>query len=243
MATTQKEQAGTFFTLEDMRQALSERADGATTQQVTAATAAVPTKRRASVPTETKQRKVERPAASVLDILGFDPHAMADGADGSDLDRVPSKWRSHCDALLRIRDELTRRLRRHAEETLLQGDSSAGESGSGGGGKGGVDGALEQVELERALSFVENEQELLREVEAALERLVRGTYGVCEQTGEPIAAERLAALPFARYSRRGQEEYERNRRRTVSTGQGPLFAPLDDGDDAPMDGAAEDGVP
>jgi RNA polymerase-binding transcription factor DksA len=141
-----------------------------------------------------------------------------------------------------MRDELLRRLRQHTAETL-----------QGGGGEGlerakvldqhGVDGAAEQADLERAMSFVENEQELLREVEAALERLRRGTYGICEQTGEPIGAERLIALPFARYSLRGQEECERRRRaaRDVSRA-GPLFAAGEE-EEEPLsagDGAAEE---
>lgn len=38
----------------------------------------------------------------------------------------------------------------------------------------------------------------LAEVDAALERLERGTYGICEQCGQPIAAGRLEARPTAR---------------------------------------------
>ena len=39
--------------------------------------------------------------------------------------------------------------------------------------------------------------ETLAAVEAALARLDAGTYGVCERCGEPIAAERLEAMPMA----------------------------------------------
>ena len=38
---------------------------------------------------------------------------------------------------------------------------------------------------------------VLGEIERALERIDDGTYGLCERCGEPIAAERLEALPYA----------------------------------------------
>lgn len=50
---------------------------------------------------------------------------------------------------------------------------------------------------QRALAADLREQ--LSEVEAAIERLDAGTYGRCEACGEPIADERLDAIPTARY--------------------------------------------
>jgi RNA polymerase-binding transcription factor DksA len=37
------------------------------------------------------------------------------------------------------------------------------------------------------------------EVDDALRRVESGTYGICERCGQPIAPERLAVRPFARY--------------------------------------------
>ena len=42
-------------------------------------------------------------------------------------------------------------------------------------------------------------RERVAEVDAALRRVDAGTYGVCERCGQPIAAARLDARPFARY--------------------------------------------
>jgi len=50
-----------------------------------------------------------------------------------------------------------------------------------------------------ALSLVHGERDLLREVEAALNRIEEGTYGFCEGTGKPIPRARLEAIPWARY--------------------------------------------
>ncbi len=43
------------------------------------------------------------------------------------------------------------------------------------------------------------------EIESALSRIDRGTYGVCEETEEPIEVERLLAIPWTRLSIEGAE--------------------------------------
>jgi hypothetical protein len=52
------------------------------------------------------------------------------------------------------------------------------------------------------------------EIEAAIKRIKDGTYGICEVTQEPIAKDRLLAVPFTRYSASAQKELERNRHRS-----------------------------
>ena len=52
-------------------------------------------------------------------------------------------------------------------------------------------------------------KEILHEVLEALRRIERGTYGICEITGEPIEATRLLAIPWARYSFAGQDDLEK----------------------------------
>jgi len=66
-------------------------------------------------------------------------------------------------------------------------------------------------ESERGLSFVAARATTasIADVLDALGRIERGTYGICEMTGKPIEPERLAALPWARYSLEGQQELER----------------------------------
>jgi DnaK suppressor protein len=51
--------------------------------------------------------------------------------------------------------------------------------------------------LDAEVAISQNEQRLLDQVEAALERIEKGTYGVCQQCGKEIGAERLNAIPFA----------------------------------------------
>jgi len=53
----------------------------------------------------------------------------------------------------------------------------------------------------------------LREVEEALKRIDEGSYGVCEETEEPIEADRLRAIPWTRLSIEGAEVRERIRKK------------------------------
>lgn len=60
------------------------------------------------------------------------------------------------------------------------------------------EGATIAFERSQVAALVLQVQGQLAEVEAAIERLAAGTYGVCEQCGQPIAAARLEARPAAR---------------------------------------------
>ena len=60
------------------------------------------------------------------------------------------------------------------------------------------DTASETLEREKDLSILEQLESELAELQAALERIDNGTYGVDEVTGEPIDPARLEALPAAR---------------------------------------------
>lgn len=60
-----------------------------------------------------------------------------------------------------------------------------------------VDDAEIIFEAERNQAVVDNDQRLLAQVQAALDRLDAGTYGKCVRCGKDINPKRLAALPYA----------------------------------------------
>lgn len=62
-----------------------------------------------------------------------------------------------------------------------------------------ADDATEVFERERDLALQSNSQELLTQVEAAIERIDEGRYGICARCGKQIPPERLEALPYAIY--------------------------------------------
>lgn len=67
-----------------------------------------------------------------------------------------------------------------------------------------------QLYTERINNMTVNEieRDRLNEVNAALERMEKGTFGICERTGKEIPYERLEALPYARTTAVAQDEME-----------------------------------
>jgi len=72
-----------------------------------------------------------------------------------------------------------------------------------------ADQAASAYTKEFLLSLGDAERRLLRQVDAALEKIRLRTYGTCEKCGEEIAIKRLEALPFAEFCIVCQEEEER----------------------------------
>ncbi|MBP2229148.1 RNA polymerase-binding protein DksA [Azospirillum agricola] len=70
------------------------------------------------------------------------------------------------------------------------------------------------AETDRALELRtrDRERKLISKIDAALERLQDGSYGYCEETGDPIAVRRLDARPIATLSLEAQERHERMER-------------------------------
>lgn len=66
-------------------------------------------------------------------------------------------------------------------------------------------------ETDRAIELRarDRQRKLISKIDAALQRLEDGTYGYCEETGEPISLKRLDARPIATLSIEAQERHER----------------------------------
>lgn len=63
-----------------------------------------------------------------------------------------------------------------------------------------------------ALQLCDRDREKLIQIEEALERIRRGTYGYCEECGDPIEEARLEAMPLAKYCLACQSELEQRER-------------------------------
>lgn len=70
------------------------------------------------------------------------------------------------------------------------------------------------AETDRALELRtrDRERKLIAKIDAAIERIANGSYGYCEETGEPITIRRLEARPIATLSIEAQERHERQER-------------------------------
>ena len=72
-----------------------------------------------------------------------------------------------------------------------------------------VDQASSYTEKNVEMRTVNRQIKLIAKIDAALKRLKDGTYGFCEETGEPIGLKRLIARPVATLSITAQERHER----------------------------------
>jgi DnaK suppressor protein len=72
-----------------------------------------------------------------------------------------------------------------------------------------ADQAASAYTKEFLLSIGDAERRMLQQVDEALQKIARDTYGLCESCGEMINERRLEALPFARLCISCQEEEER----------------------------------
>ena len=172
--------------------------------------------------------------ASLADILGFNPAKGRKPALHLDESLVPEKFKRYYKLLIELRQHVLVQLGEHAEETLLKsakddtGDLSISDSGT------------DTFDRDFALSLVSSEQEALSEIEAAIKRVHAGTYGICESTQQPIAKDRLLAVPFTRYSAEAKKVVERHSHREQQ--RGGLFGEAgeeDGGGKIPNDGGED----
>jgi RNA polymerase-binding transcription factor DksA len=94
--------------------------------------------------------------------------------------------------LLELRERVLR-----AAQDIVDDDIEEGELSSAAGDQHLADHASDMLDREVDESLEENAGLIVREIDAALERIEAGTYGVCVACGRPIPEERLAAVPYA----------------------------------------------
>ncbi len=76
-----------------------------------------------------------------------------------------------------------------------------------------TDRASEEIDRTFELRTRDRERKLINKIDAALRRIEDGTYGYCEETGDPIGLKRLEARPVATLSLEAQEMHEKAEKR------------------------------
>ena len=76
-----------------------------------------------------------------------------------------------------------------------------------------TDRASDEIDRTFELRTRDRERKLINKIKAALKRIEDGTYGYCEETGEPISLKRLQARPVATLSLEAQENHEKAEKR------------------------------
>jgi DnaK suppressor protein len=106
-----------------------------------------------------------------------------------------------------------RKLLRWRSELLREADGTLASLSEGGIHEADITDRA-SVETERALELRTRDRarKLIAKIDQALARIEAGTYGFCEETGEPIGLRRLEARPIATLSLEAQERHERMER-------------------------------
>jgi RNA polymerase-binding transcription factor DksA len=120
----------------------------------------------------------------------------------TDVAAVPRKWRSYYRALLRAHGERAAEVRQLSAERKKSGVKRKDE----------LDAGADAAEGMVRTGVLASEEATLTEVEAALQRIQDGTYGICESTGRPIPTERLKAVPWTRYTAQAERKVEAEKR-------------------------------
>jgi len=105
------------------------------------------------------------------------------------------------------------KLWRWRNELLREADETLNSLGEGGISEADLTDRA-SIETDRALELRTRDRarKLISKIDQALERIENGTYGYCEESGEPIGLRRLEARPIATLSIEAQERHERMER-------------------------------
>ena len=125
---------------------------------------------------------------------------VAKASAGVDLKKVKREWQKFCLHLLELREQLTKQMNGLAEESAQE---LAGYS------LHMADSGTDNFDRDFALSLLSSDQDAVFEIEEALKRIERKTYGVCELTGKVIPKARLEAIPWTRFTVEAQAQLER----------------------------------
>ncbi len=78
-----------------------------------------------------------------------------------------------------------------------------------------TDRASEEIDRSFELRTRDRERKLINKIDAALQRIEDGSYGYCDETGDPISIKRLEARPVATLSLEAQEMHEKAEKRII----------------------------
>ncbi len=135
-------------------------------------------------------------AATAAAILGRP--LLKTGKDG--LPKIKPEWDKYYHRLLELRDQLLRQMNGLAKESAQEMPGYSLHM---------ADSGTDNFDRDFALSLLSSDQDAIYEIEDALKRIEKKTYGVCELTGKPIPKARLEAIPWARFTVQAQAQMER----------------------------------
>ena len=137
-------------------------------------------------------------SATAAAILGRSPSKSGDLTDSK---KIKPEWQKYYQHLIDLRDQLRRQMDGLAQESAQE---LAGYS------LHMADSGTDNFDRDFALSLLSSDQDAIYEIEEALKRIEKKTYGVCELTGKAIPKARLEAIPWTRFTVEAQAQLEKD---------------------------------
>jgi DnaK suppressor protein len=113
---------------------------------------------------------------------------------------VKPEWQKFCQRLLDLREQLLGQMNGLAKESAQELPGYSLHM---------ADSGTDNFDRDFALSLLSSDQDAVYEIEEALKRIEKKTYGVCELTGKTIPKSRLEAIPWTRFTVEAQAQLER----------------------------------
>jgi RNA polymerase-binding transcription factor DksA len=114
--------------------------------------------------------------------------------------RIKADWQKYYQHLLELREQLIRQMNGLAQESAQEMPGYSLHM---------ADSGTDNFDRDFALSLLSSDQDAVYEIEAALKRIEKRTYGTCELTGKQIPKARLEAIPWTRFTVEAQAQLER----------------------------------
>jgi RNA polymerase-binding transcription factor DksA len=114
--------------------------------------------------------------------------------------KVKPEWQKYCQRLLDLREQLLGQMNGLAKESAQELPGYSLHM---------ADSGTDNFDRDFALSLLSSDQDAVYEIEEALKRIEKKTYGVCELTGKTIPRTRLEAIPWTRFTVEAQAQLER----------------------------------
>jgi RNA polymerase-binding transcription factor DksA len=144
----------------------------------------------------------ELPTATAAAILGLAAaeHGRPASPTVNSRAKVKPEWTKYYNHLLELRERLLNQMSGLAKESAEQLPGYSLHM---------ADSGTDNFDRDFALSLLSSDQDAIYEIEEALKRIERGTFGICELTGKPIPRARLDAIPWTRFTVEAQAQLER----------------------------------
>jgi len=114
--------------------------------------------------------------------------------------KIRPEWTKYYNTLLELRERLINQMNGLAKESAEEMASYSLHM---------ADSGTDNFDRDFALSLLSSDQDAIYEIEEALKRIEKNTYGVCELTGKTIPKARLDAIPWTRFTVEAQAQLER----------------------------------